>query len=85
MISLLKLDLLESDFSMCLGLLMSYKEPSNPLIVLEQASKVRRSIVDNKKYDRVPTPVEEEPIQVDVLNDEEEETKVPNKSSFNVP
>ena len=27
MISLIKGDLLESDFSMCLGLLMSYKEP----------------------------------------------------------
>ncbi len=27
MISLIKADLLESDFSMCLGLLMSYKEP----------------------------------------------------------
>ena len=27
MIALIKADLLESDFSMCLGLLMSYKEP----------------------------------------------------------
>ena len=27
MITLIKADLLESDFSMCLGLLMSYKEP----------------------------------------------------------
>ena len=30
MIALIKADLLESDFSMCLGLLMSYKEPDNP-------------------------------------------------------
>ena len=35
MISLTKADLLESDFSMCLGLLMSYKEPDDPSIVLE--------------------------------------------------
>ena len=34
MISLLKTDLLESDFSMCLGLLMSYKEPDDPSTVL---------------------------------------------------
>ena len=34
MISLLKTDLLESDFSMCLGLLMSYKEPEDPSTVL---------------------------------------------------
>ena len=30
MIALIKADLLEADFSMCLGLLMSYKEPENP-------------------------------------------------------
>ena len=41
MISLIKADLLESDFSMCLGLLMSYKEPDDPSQVLDQAHKVR--------------------------------------------
>jgi len=35
MISLIKADLLESDFSMCLGLLMSYKEPEDPSTVLK--------------------------------------------------
>ncbi len=41
MISLIKADLLESDFSMCLGLLMSYKEPQDPNTVLAHADKVR--------------------------------------------
>lgn len=35
MIALIKAELLESDFSMCLGLLMSYKEPDQPACVLE--------------------------------------------------
>jgi hypothetical protein len=34
MITLMKEDLLESDFSMCLGLLMSYKEPADLIKVI---------------------------------------------------
>jgi hypothetical protein len=41
MIALIREDLLESDISMCLGLLMSYKVPEDPLIVIKKAQKVR--------------------------------------------
>lgn len=37
MIALIKEDLLESDFSMCLGLLMSYQVPSDPLVVINKS------------------------------------------------
>jgi len=50
MISLNKAELLESDFSMCLGLLMSYREPNDPLVVLEQANKVRQALLANERY-----------------------------------
>ena len=56
MVALIKADLLESDFSMCLGLLMSYKEPEEPQCILEHANKVRRAIVDGERYERVPSP-----------------------------
>ena len=70
MIALIKADLLESDFSMCLGLLMSYKEPDQPAIVLEQAQKVRLALLKNQAYERVPTPELEQDEESD-----EEETK----------
>lgn len=41
MIALIKEELLESDFSMCLGLLMSYKEPDELTQILEWGNKVR--------------------------------------------
>ena len=50
MVSLIKADLLESDFSMCLGLLMSYKEPEDPSTVLKQANKVRKRLVNGETY-----------------------------------
>ena len=56
MIALIKEDLLESDFSMCLGLLMSYKEPAQPSTILEHANKVRRALIDGERYQRVPSP-----------------------------
>jgi len=56
MIALIKSDLLESDFSMCLGLLMSYSEPNEPATVLEHAQKVRESLLKNVHYARLPSP-----------------------------
>ena len=50
MIALIKADLLESDFSMCLGLLMSYKEPDNPQTILDKANKVRKNLVNGERY-----------------------------------
>ena len=50
MIALIKADLLESDFSMCLGLLMSYKEPDNPQSILDHADKVRKNLVNGEVY-----------------------------------
>ena len=47
MVAQIKADLLESDFSMCLGLLMSYKEPDNPSSILEHANKVRLNLISN--------------------------------------
>lgn len=41
MIALIREDLLDSDLSMCLGLLMSYKVPEDPLIVIRKAQRVR--------------------------------------------
>lgn len=56
MIALIKEELLESDFSMCLGLLMSYKEPDQLTQVLEHANKVRLALIENQPYERVPSP-----------------------------
>ena len=40
-------DLMESDFSMCLGILMSFKEPSNIVQdILSKAQKVRMCILE---------------------------------------
>ena len=50
MIALIKEDLLESDFSMCLGLLMSYSEPADPSTVLEHGNKVRRTLINGEQY-----------------------------------
>ena len=41
MIAQLKTDLLEADFSACLGLLMSYKEPAEQRSLLEKAENIR--------------------------------------------
>lgn len=41
-----KSELLESDFSMCLGTLMSFKEPDSIIEILIRAQKVRSAIVD---------------------------------------
>jgi len=41
---------------MCLGLLMSYKEPAEPTKILEHANKVRKALIDGEKYTRVPSP-----------------------------
>jgi len=77
MIALIKADLLESDFSMCLGLLMSYKEPNDPMLILEHAQKVRQTLLHREPYTRVPSP---EPPKADPASSEseEEETKTPN-------
>ena len=47
MITLIKEDLLESDFSMCLGLLMSYKEPEDVMSVINRSVLVRDAILHN--------------------------------------
>ena len=41
MIILIKEELMECDFSMCLGMLMSYKEPDSPLGIIDKAVKIR--------------------------------------------
>ena len=64
MIILLKEELMESDFSMCLGMLMSYKEPDSPIGIIGKAVKIREAILEKKKYEREPSPIaedEEEP------------------------
>ena len=77
MIALIKEDLLESDFSMCLGLLMSYSEPADPSTVLEHGNKVRRTLINGDQYEKVPSPrpVEDDPISVATLQPEPEEAK----------
>ena len=55
---------MECDFSMCLGMLMSYKEPDSPIGIIGKAVKIREAILENKKYEREPSPIaedEEEP------------------------
>ena len=41
MVILIKEELMECDFSMCLGLLMSYKEPDSALSIIRKAVKIR--------------------------------------------
>jgi hypothetical protein len=41
-----KSELLESDFSMCLGTLMSFKEPESIKEILNRAQKVRSAIME---------------------------------------
>jgi hypothetical protein len=50
MISLIREDLLDSDLSTCLGLLMSYKVPADPLIVIKKAQKVRNAYLYAMPY-----------------------------------
>ena len=46
-----KAELLESDFSMCLGILMSFKEPrSLSEDILSLAQKVRETVLDGVPY-----------------------------------
>jgi hypothetical protein len=51
MICLIREDLLESDLSMCLGLLMSYKVPSDPLIVIKKAQQIRNAYLYAMPYE----------------------------------
>jgi len=78
MIAQKKADLLESDFSMCLGLLMSYREPEDPTIVLEHANRVRQALLANERYQRMPSP------EPDTLESapETEDTITPFNKSF---
>ena len=56
MISQLKEELMESDFSMCLGMLMSYKEPPQMSTTINKAVEIREAILSGKKYNREPSP-----------------------------
>ena len=51
MIALIREDLLDSDLSMCLGLLMSYKVPEDPLIVIRKAQKIRDAYLYAAPYE----------------------------------
>jgi len=51
MIALIREDLLESDFSMCLAYLMSYKNTDDPLAVIQKAEKVRNSFLYGQEYE----------------------------------
>ena len=51
MIALIKEDLLESDFSMCLGLLMSYQVPNDPLVVINKSQKIREAFLYAAPYE----------------------------------
>lgn len=83
MVARIKADLLESDFSMCLGLLMSYKEPDDPSPILELANKVRLTIISDEPYKRLPSP------DLSMYNDlEPEEAKgfgAASESNINMP
>ena len=52
MITLIREELLESDNSMCLGLLMSYKAPDEPLIVIHKAQKIRDAFLYAAVYEK---------------------------------
>ena len=73
MVALIKADLLESDFSMCLGLLMSYKEPENPKTILDHAKRVRRNLVNKEAYERLPSP---DMASYNVVNTEEAKSSI---------
>jgi hypothetical protein len=47
-------DLMENEDSAVLGMLMSYKEPEDVLVIIEQAQKVRDSLING-----VPWQIEE--------------------------
>lgn len=51
MICLIRQDLLDSDLSMCLGLLMSYKVPSDPLTVIRKAQQIRNAYLYAMPYE----------------------------------
>lgn len=55
MITLLREDLLDSDSSTCLGLLMSYKVPADTLTVLKRAKLVRNAYLYATPYDTTTT------------------------------
>lgn len=57
MVILIKEELMECDFSMCLGLLMSYKEPDSALSIIRKAVKIRQAILEKKRYEREPSPI----------------------------
>ena len=51
---------MEADFSMCLGLLMSYKEPEDILTIIKRGELVRDSIINGKPYE-VDEPFKQNP------------------------
>jgi len=51
MVLYIKEDLLESDFSCCLGLLMSFEEPDNQIDLIESAVEIRRLIYESDDPD----------------------------------
>lgn len=55
-----KADLLESDFSMCLGILMSFKEPLDGVVeqIINRAQRVREALLDKKQYVTEDSPQE---------------------------
>jgi hypothetical protein len=51
-----KIELLESDFSMCLGILMSFKEPESITEILDRAHRVREAIVNGLDFETEDSP-----------------------------
>jgi hypothetical protein len=43
-------DLLESDFSMCLGLLMSFKEPTSVIEIIRRTIEIKKSVENGTQY-----------------------------------
>ena len=71
MIASLKEELMESDFSMCLGMLMSYKEPQQLQTTINKAVEIREAILSGKKYEREPSP------SPSAVSDDQEQEKQP--------
>ena len=46
MIVYIKSDLLESDFSMCMAYMLSYKGPSDPVTLVKEAARIRQKLKD---------------------------------------
>ena len=50
MITLIRGDLLDAEDSMCLGLLMSYKVPEDPMVVINRAQTIRNAYMYAMPY-----------------------------------